>query len=134
MYTGVVGCTPILQPGECFQYYSATDLSTPSGMGILHAVPLHFSLGTCCLHVHDCAADANDAAVSLAVASRKDIACVKLLGKETLAESKTFLSYSAIALPYIPTQAYPKCLSWHLLTRAKGQLLAPASQHMLSTF
>ncbi|KAK9905513.1 hypothetical protein WJX75_001299 [Coccomyxa subellipsoidea] len=29
--TGVVGCTPILQPGECFQYYSATDLSTPNG-------------------------------------------------------------------------------------------------------
>ena len=28
---GVVGCTPILKPGECFQYYSATDLSTPSG-------------------------------------------------------------------------------------------------------
>ena len=29
--TGVVGCTPILKPGECFQYYSATDLSTSSG-------------------------------------------------------------------------------------------------------
>ncbi|CAL8471822.1 g11364 [Coccomyxa elongata] len=29
--TGVVGCTPILKPGECFQYYSATDLSTPNG-------------------------------------------------------------------------------------------------------
>lgn len=28
---GVVGCTPILRPGDCFQYYSATDLSTPSG-------------------------------------------------------------------------------------------------------
>lgn len=28
---GVVGCTPILKPGECFQYYSATDLPTPSG-------------------------------------------------------------------------------------------------------
>ena len=33
---GVVGCTPILKPGECFQYYSATDLSTPSGRLTIH--------------------------------------------------------------------------------------------------
>ena len=26
---GVVGCTPILKPGECFEYYSGTDVETP---------------------------------------------------------------------------------------------------------
>jgi ApaG protein len=28
---GVVGCTPILKPGTCFQYYSGTDLDTRTG-------------------------------------------------------------------------------------------------------
>ncbi|KAL4451199.1 hypothetical protein ABPG77_009271 [Micractinium sp. CCAP 211/92] len=28
---GVVGCTPILKPGECFEYYSGTDVDTPGG-------------------------------------------------------------------------------------------------------
>lgn len=28
---GVVGCTPILKPGSCFQYYSGTDMDGPGG-------------------------------------------------------------------------------------------------------
>ncbi|PRW20169.1 hypothetical protein C2E21_9247 [Chlorella sorokiniana] len=28
---GVVGCTPLIKPGDCFQYYSGTDLETPGG-------------------------------------------------------------------------------------------------------
>ncbi|KAK9814595.1 hypothetical protein WJX72_008394 [[Myrmecia] bisecta] len=28
---GVVGCTPILKPGDCFEYYSGTDLDTSQG-------------------------------------------------------------------------------------------------------
>jgi len=29
---GVVGCTPVLSPGETFEYYSSTDLPTPAGV------------------------------------------------------------------------------------------------------
>ena len=29
---GVVGCTPVLDPGETFEYYSSTDLPTPAGV------------------------------------------------------------------------------------------------------
>lgn len=28
---GVVGCTPIIKPGTCFQYYSAADLESAPG-------------------------------------------------------------------------------------------------------
>lgn len=28
---GVVGCTPLLKPGECFEYYSGTDQEAPGG-------------------------------------------------------------------------------------------------------
>lgn len=28
---GVVGCTPLIKPGDCFQYHSGTDLDTPGG-------------------------------------------------------------------------------------------------------
>ncbi|EFN52001.1 hypothetical protein CHLNCDRAFT_139531 [Chlorella variabilis] len=28
---GVVGCTPLLEPGACFEYYSGTDLDQPCG-------------------------------------------------------------------------------------------------------
>lgn len=38
---GVVGCTPILKPGTCFQYYSGTDLDEPGTMrGALHMAVL----------------------------------------------------------------------------------------------
>ncbi|PSC74841.1 Co2+ Mg2+ efflux [Micractinium conductrix] len=33
--TGVVGCTPIIKPGECFSYYSGTDVEPP-GRGAMH--------------------------------------------------------------------------------------------------
>ncbi|KAI3430609.1 hypothetical protein D9Q98_005201 [Chlorella vulgaris] len=29
--SGVVGCTPLLEPGACFEYYSGVDLSEPAG-------------------------------------------------------------------------------------------------------
>lgn len=29
---GVVGCTPIIKPGTCFQYYSGTDLERAPGL------------------------------------------------------------------------------------------------------
>eukprot|EP00884_Botryococcus_braunii_P018636 jgi/Botrbrau1/5456/Bobra.27_1s0007.1 len=39
---GVVGCLPILNPRDCFEYYSGMDLPTPSGsmFGCLHCTTL----------------------------------------------------------------------------------------------